>query len=77
MGRKQKLIRHKASFDSMERIHGPKYKSLVDRAREGSLTAAIKLKCLDCSCWQPDEIRHCPCVECSLFPLRPYQKKET
>jgi len=31
---------------------------------------AIRLKCLDCSCWQPKEVRLCVHEECSLFPYR-------
>lgn len=31
---------------------------------------SIRAKCLDCSCWQPKEIKLCPLVECSLYPFR-------
>ena len=31
---------------------------------------AIRLKCLDCSCWQHKEVRLCPAKECTLHPYR-------
>lgn len=31
---------------------------------------AIRAKCLDCSCWQPSEVRNCTAVDCPLHPFR-------
>jgi hypothetical protein len=31
---------------------------------------AIRAKCLDCSGFQPSEVRNCGIPECSLFPYR-------
>lgn len=31
---------------------------------------AIREKCLDCSGWQPSEVRKCPITACVLFPYR-------
>lgn len=31
---------------------------------------AIRTKCLDCSCWQPKEVRLCAHIDCSLYPYR-------
>jgi len=31
---------------------------------------AIRAKCLDCTCWQPKEVRLCPCEDCPLYPYR-------
>lgn len=31
---------------------------------------AIRAKCLDCSAFQPKEIRLCPVTECPLYPFR-------
>ena len=31
---------------------------------------AIRAKCLDCSCYQPKEIRLCPVIKCPLWPYR-------
>ena len=50
-----------------------KYHNLVNLAEKGSLKAAIKLKCLDCSCYQPTEIKYCTITGCSLFPHRPFK----
>lgn len=31
---------------------------------------AIRAKCLDCCCGQANEVRLCPCLDCSLYPYR-------
>jgi hypothetical protein len=31
---------------------------------------AIRAKCLDCSCYQPSEVRLCEAVKCPLWPFR-------
>lgn len=31
---------------------------------------AIKQKCLECSCWQINEVRFCPVETCALWPYR-------
>ena len=31
---------------------------------------AIRQKCLDCSCYQPSEVRECRLTACSLWPFR-------
>jgi hypothetical protein len=31
---------------------------------------AIRAKCLDCSCYQPGEVRLCEAVKCALWPFR-------
>jgi hypothetical protein len=40
----------------------------------------IKEKCLDCSCWQANEVKFCPATDCTLFPFRngknPYSVRE-
>ena len=31
---------------------------------------AIRLKCIDCSCYQPSEARLCEAIGCPLWPFR-------
>lgn len=31
---------------------------------------AIRQKCLDCSCYQPKEVKFCSAVNCVLYPYR-------
>lgn len=31
---------------------------------------AIRAKCLDCSCGNPNEVRLCPIRDCPLYPYR-------
>ena len=50
-----------------------RYGDLVGRVERGSLKAAVKLKCLDCSNWQPQEVRLCTMTDCPLHGVRPYQ----
>lgn len=30
----------------------------------------IRQKCLECSSWQPSEVKTCPVVDCALYPFR-------
>jgi len=50
-----------------------RWSTLVCSARNGSRTAAMKLKCLECSAYQTAEIRKCPIMACPLWLFRPYQ----
>ncbi len=43
------------------------YKTLAERVARGSLKAAVKLKCLDCCCYQMAEVRQCTCTSCPLW----------
>ena len=54
-----------------------RYRVLVERAfaAKCSPRQAIKAKCLDCSCYQQEEVAHCQVVLCPLHPFRPYQPK--
>lgn len=41
---------------------------------------AIRAKCLDCCCGSFNEVKMCPCTDCSLYEFRfgknPYLKRE-
>jgi hypothetical protein len=50
---------------------------LIAKVENGSMAAAVKLKCLDCSGWVKAEVRDCVIRECPLYPVRPYQKIRT
>lgn len=43
-----------------------------------SPTKAIRLKCMDCTCQQANEVRDCTITDCPLYPSRfgknPYHK---
>jgi hypothetical protein len=51
-----------------------KFQPLVDRIEDGSIRAAVKLKCLECSSYQVEEIRLCTVTGCPLHSVRPYQE---
>jgi hypothetical protein len=63
-----------STFTGMRNCVTERFLPLVAQAEKGSLRAAIKLKCLDCSNYQPSEIKECVITVCSLFPHRPYQR---
>lgn len=65
------------SFDAMYTKFDKTYHPLVDRAKNGSLKAAVKLHCLDCSNFQSNEIKNCVCNQCPLYPFRPYQSQNS
>ncbi|HPD46327.1 MAG TPA: hypothetical protein P5279_06665 [Anaerohalosphaeraceae bacterium] len=55
-----------------------RYRETYKKAMSGkSKAAALKAKCLDCTCWQKDEIRKCTVSDCPLYPYRPYGAKKT
>ena len=37
---------------------------------KAAILQAIRRKCLDCSCYQPSEVRLCPATACELWPYR-------
>ena len=50
------------------------YRACYDKAVSGkSLRASINSFCLECVCWQIEEIRKCTDLACPLFAVRPYQ----
>ena len=50
------------------------HKINYDKAMKGrSMKAAIKAFCLECVCWQKEEVRLCTDIGCSLYPYRPYK----
>jgi hypothetical protein len=52
-----------------------KYRKIYRKAVEdNNKNAAIQAFCLECVCWQKNEIVNCPCLACPLYGLRPYTK---
>lgn len=37
---------------------------------KANILQAIRSKCLDCSCYQPSEVRNCHLTTCDLWPFR-------
>lgn len=67
--------RKRVSLEMVGDIKVPqKYNPLLKRLSQGSLKAAIKLKCLECSAWVAKEVGSCQVHGCPLFPIRPFQK---
>lgn len=74
--RSTKMKAFAETFAKMRKDTPTRFLPLVDRAEKtGSMKTCIKLKCLECSAWQPTEVRHCVIVDCPLYPLRPFQGK--
>lgn len=59
------------------RVQIPKvHQANYDRAMQGkSLKAGIKAFCLECVCWQKEDVRQCTSLACPLYPYRPYKIK--
>jgi hypothetical protein len=47
---------------------------IIAQAEKGSLPAAIKANCLECSGWERKEVRDCQIVACPFYPHRPFQR---
>lgn len=74
--RSEKMKAFSKSFELMRERVGSSRAGLVDQGENGSIRALVALKCLDCACYQVVEIKYCPVVSCSLYPIRPYQPKD-
>ncbi len=52
-----------------------KYRRIYKKAVESrSKSAAVKALCLECVCWQKNEIINCSCLTCPLYGVRPFIK---
>lgn len=52
-----------------------RYRKIYKKAVEtNSKAAAIKAFCLECVCWQKNEVINCSCLACPLFGVRPFIK---
>tara|TARA_Y100000310_G_scaffold308553_1_gene351769 strand:+ start:3735 stop:4328 length:594 start_codon:yes stop_codon:yes gene_type:complete len=74
--RKQKFAEDPAIVNAFERLAEKvpeRFQPVVDKMRNGSRTAAVKLKCLDCCAYQVAEVKFCTCVACPLWAFRPYK----
>jgi len=74
MGFNDNLIRDQKIARKIKDI--PKiYRKVYEKAViNGSKPAAIKAFCLECVCWQKNEIINCTCVTCPLYLVRPFLK---
>ncbi len=45
-----------------------RYRNTAIRASNGSLAAIVKLKCLECVCWEHSEVKRCEISGCALWP---------
>jgi hypothetical protein len=71
--RAEKMKAFASTFAEMRKRVPERFLPAVDQAEKGSLRAAIKLTCLECTAYQPGEIKLCTITACALFPHRPYQ----
>jgi len=66
--RQEKIAERRAQIPKL-------YRATYDKAIGGkSLRAAINAFCLECVCWQIEEIRKCTDLACPLYAVRPYQR---
>ncbi len=72
--RAEKMKTFATTFAELRKHSPTRYLPLVDQAEKGSLRAAIKLNCLECSNYHMVEVKLCPVVACAMFPHRPYQR---
>lgn len=61
--------------EGLKAVYDPGLHGKVNRAGNGSLKAAIALKCVDCSGGSKKEVSLCPVKNCALWYFRPYQGK--
>lgn len=54
----------------------PSHANKIKQLESGSLKAAIKLKCIDCTLGSMDDIKNCSVVSCPLWPVRHWKAVE-
>ena len=71
----QSTENHRIGCIRKHRVDIPKiHRNTYDRAMQGkSLKSAVKSFCLECVCWQKEEVRLCTSLACPLYPYRPYK----
>jgi hypothetical protein len=77
---KKKQLLELLSPEQSEHIESlpPAYKKVFLEVFVGakSFPKLLKAKCLDCTCYQREEITLCQVRLCPLWKYRPYQKKQ-
>lgn len=71
-GRKKKTLPPDVVV-ALNKIVPAEFHKIVEKAAGGSMKAAVKLKCLDCTGYQMKEVRECELKDCSLWSFRPYK----
>jgi hypothetical protein len=67
------LLRNGPTGDKGQ-ISNLRYKKVLDRAARGSIKARLIAKCMECSNFQQEEIRHCGCKDtCPIYEIRPFR----
>jgi hypothetical protein len=72
--RAEKMTDFASSFAEQRQRFPKMALPIIDKAEAGSMPAAVKLMCLDCSGWVRAEVRDCVIPWCPLYPHRPYQR---
>lgn len=76
VSRSEKMKSFSESFKKMRKHTPGRFAKVLNKVEGGSLKSALKLKCLDCSNYEPKEIKNCRVTSCALYPYRPYQTTE-
>jgi hypothetical protein len=63
-------------FETLRKITPKSFQGLVDKVEKGSLTAAIKLMCIQCMGFEKKNVWDCRGLTCPMYLHRPYQKAE-
>ena len=72
-GRKKRVV---GNIEALKNSTPPPYNGVIKKIEGGSFSAAIKLKCLECSGYLKEEVKHCPIFNCALWGFRPYRKRD-
>jgi hypothetical protein len=67
--------KRKKFLEQVPDLHRPALERVYFGNAQKSRALAVKLKCLDCCCYQREEVRHCRAVTCPLWGIRPFQTK--
>lgn len=71
---KADMVNHERSKDRDFNGLTPGRLNLLKRHAKGNVRAAVKLKCLECCCWEASEAARCQIVGCPLYLINPFLK---
>jgi hypothetical protein len=75
--RREKLKTFAKSFNKMRDSIDKRFHPRIDKAQDGSMKAALELKCITCSGMSTSEVGQCHIDDCPLYPFRPFQPTES
>lgn len=77
VGKRSSKVFNNTIYTSLKALVPAKMQQSLEKtlrkAATGNMKSAIRLKCMDCSGWNREEVRECLVTDCSLHSIRPFK----